>query len=364
MFWGDFVLENKRVVIGLSGGVDSAVAAYLLKQQGYGVIGVMLNLSQNDEQYLLHEGGCCSLSSVLDARKVAEMLDIPFYVLNYKDAFKEKIVDYFVYDYMKGNTPNPCVECNRHIKFGKFLKSAKTLGADYIATGHYANIEEVNGKYLLKKGVDEKKDQTYMLYTLTQAQLKNVLMPCGKYLKEEVREIAKQIGMDIHNKKDSEEICFVPDGNHGNFISNIEKVREGNFVDKEGKILGKHKGIVYYTIGQRKGLNLALGKPAYVIEIRAKSNEVVIGDESDIFFKNAVINDVNVISGEGLEDGTVVQAKIRYQAKVSNAKVFNLSDGCLKIVFKNPQRAMTKGQSLVIYDGDILVGGGIIRDYF
>ena len=357
-------MENKKVVIGLSGGVHSAVAAYLLKQEGYEVIGVMLNLSQNDEEYLLHEGGCCSLSSVLDARKIADMLNIPFYVLNYKDFFKEKIVDYFINSYMEGNTPNPCVECNRYIKFGKFLRSAKTLGADYVATGHYANVERVNGKYLLKKGVDTKKDQTYMLYTLTQEQLKKVLMPCGKYLKEEVREIAKQIGMDVHNKKDSEEICFVPDGNHGKFISGIEKVREGNFVDKEGKILGRHKGIVYYTIGQRKGLNLALGKPAYVIEIRAKSNEVVIGDESDIFFKNAIINDVNIISGEDLKDGIDVQAKIRYQSKASDAKIFNLGGGCLKIVFENPQRAMTKGQSLVIYDGDILVGGGIIRDYF
>ncbi len=357
-------MENKKVVIGLSGGVDSAVAAYLLKEQGYEVIGIMLNLSQNDEVYLLQEGGCCSLSSVLDARKVAELLDIPFYVLNYKDVFKEKIVDYFVKDYLEGNTPNPCVECNRHIKFGKFLKSAKTLGADYIATGHYANVRKVNDKYVLEKGLDKKKDQTYMLYTLTQNQLKHILMPCGNYTKDQVREIAKKIGMDIHNKKDSEEICFVPDGNHGNFISNIAKVSEGNFVDKNGKVLGKHKGIVYYTIGQRKGLNISLGKPGYVIEIRANTNEVVIGDESDILFKNAIIDNVNIISGEKLPDGYKVQAKIRYQVNVFDAEVFNLGENKLKVVFDNPQRAITKGQSLVFYDGDILLGGGIIRDYF
>lgn len=357
-------MSKKKVVIGLSGGVDSAVAAYLLKEQGYEVIGVMLNLSQNDEIYLLHEGGCCSLSSVLDARKVAELLDIPFYVLNYKEVFKEKIVDYFVDEYVSGKTPNPCIECNRHIKFGKFLKSAKTLGADYVATGHYARVEKENDKYVLKKGVDQRKDQTYMLYTLTQNHLRNIVMPCGEYTKEQVREIAKKIGMDIHNKKDSEEICFVPDGNHGKFISEIKKVEEGNFIDKNGKILGKHKGVIYYTIGQRKGLNLSLGKPGYVIEIRPDTNEVVIGDEEDIFFNNAIVDKVNIISGENFEDGFMVQAKIRYQAKPCDAKLFRINDDEIKVVFDSPQRAMTKGQSLVFYDGDILVGGGIIKEYF
>ncbi len=357
-------MSKKKVVIGLSGGVDSAVAAYLLKEHGYEVIGVMLNLSQNDEIYLLHEGGCCSLSSVLDARKVAELLDIPFYVLNYKEVFKEKIVDYFVDEYVSGKTPNPCIECNRHIKFGKFLKSAKTLGADYVATGHYARVEKENDKYVLKKGVDQRKDQTYMLYTLTQNHLRNIVMPCGEYTKEQVREIAKKIGMDIHNKKDSEEICFVPDGNHGKFISEIKKVEEGNFIDKNGKILGKHKGIIYYTIGQRKGLNLSLGKPGYVIEIRPDTNEVVIGDEEDIFFNNAIVDKVNIISGENFEDGFMVQAKIRYQAKPCDAKLFRINDDEIKVVFDSPQRAMTKGQSLVFYDGDILVGGGIIKEYF
>ncbi len=357
-------MSKKKVVIGLSGGVDSAVAAYLLKEQGYEVIGVMLNLSQNDEIYLLHEGGCCSLSSVLDARKVAELLDIPFYVLNYKEVFKEKIVDYFVDEYVSGKTPNPCIECNRHIKFGKFLKSAKTLGADYVATGHYARVEKENDKYVLKKGVDRRKDQTYMLYTLTQNHLKNIIMPCGEYTKDQVREIAKKIGMDIHNKKDSEEICFVPDGNHGKFISEIKKVEEGNFIDKNGKILGKHKGITYYTIGQRKGLNLSLGKPGYVIEIKPKTNEIVIGDEEDIFFNNAIVDKVNIISGENFEDGFMVQAKIRYQAKPCDAKLFRINDNEIKVVFDSPQRAMTKGQSLVFYDGDILIGGGIIKEYF
>lgn len=357
-------MSKKKVVIGLSGGVDSAVAAYLLKEQGYEVIGVMLNLSQNDEIYLLHEGGCCSLSSVLDARKVAEFLDIPFYVLNYKEFFKEKVVDYFVDEYVSGKTPNPCIECNRYVKFGKFLRSAKTLGADYVATGHYARVEKENNKYVLKKGVDQRKDQTYMLYTLTQNHLKNIIMPCGEYTKDQVREIAKKIGMDIHNKKDSEEICFVPDGNHGKFISEIKKVEEGNFIDKNGKVLGKHKGITYYTIGQRKGLNLSLGKPGYVIEIKSQTNEIVIGDEKDIFFNNAIVDKVNIISGENFEDGFMVQAKIRYQAKSCDAKLFRINDNEIKVVFDSPQRAMTKGQSLVFYDGDILIGGGIIKEYF
>lgn len=357
-------MSKGKVVIGLSGGVDSAVAAYLLKKEGYEVIGVMLNISQNDEIYLLHEGGCCSLSSVLDARKVAELLEIPFYVLNYKKVFKEKIVDYFVDDYINGNTPNPCIECNRHIKFGNFLKSARSLGADYVATGHYGIVENVNGKFVLKKGVDQKKDQTYMLHVLTQDQLKYVLMPCGKYTKEQVRSIAKEIGMDIHNKKDSEEICFVPDGNHGKFISEIKEIKEGNFIDKNGKILGTHKGIVYYTIGQRKGLNLSLGKPAYVIEIREKTNEIVIGDEEDIFFQNAIIDNINIISGDDFEKIENIQAKIRYQAKPCGASVYTMGDGRAKVVFEEKQRALTRGQSLVIYDNDIVIGGGVIRDYF
>lgn len=357
-------MGKKKVVVGLSGGVDSSVAAYLLKEEGYEVIGVMLNLSQNDEVYMMQEGGCCSLSSVIDARKVAELLDIPFYVLNYKDLFKDKIVDYFVQDYMAGNTPNPCIECNRHIKFGKLLKNARMIGVDYMATGHYANIENIDGKFVLKRGVDLGKDQTYMLYTLTQEQLKHTLMPCGKYTKEQVREIAKNIGMNVHNKKDSEEICFVPDGNHGSFISKVKKIEQGNFVDKNGNILGKHKGIVYYTIGQRKGLNLSLGKPVYVIEIRGKTNEVVIGDEEDIFFKNAFISEVNIISGDVASVPRKVQAKIRYQSKLCDARVDIISDKEMKIIFDEPQRAMTKGQSLVLYDGDIVVGGGIIRKYF
>ena len=357
-------MKKEKVVIGLSGGVDSAVAAYLLTQEGYEVIGVMLNLSQNDEEYLLHEGGCCSLSSVIDARKIAELLDIPFYVLNYKDIFKEKIVDYFIDDYCVGNTPNPCIECNRYIKFGNLLRSAKNFGADYIATGHYANIEKINDKFVMRKGKDDKKDQTYMLYTLTQERLKHILMPCGKFFKDEVREIAKKIGMDIHNKKDSEEICFVPDGNHGKFISEFVDIKEGDFVDKQGNFLGKHKGIVYYTIGQRKGLNLSLGKPAYVIKICADENKIVIGDKEDILFENVIIDTVNIISGEELSDGIDVQAKVRYQAKQSSAKVFKLDGERLKIVFSEPQLAVTKGQSLVFYDNDILLGGGIIGEAF
>lgn len=357
-------MSKGKVVVGLSGGVDSAVAAYLLKKEGYEVIGVMLNISQNDEIYLLHEGGCCSLSSVLDARKVAELLEIPFYVLNYKKVFKDKIVDYFIDDYMRGNTPNPCIECNRHIKFGNFLKSARSLGADYVATGHYGIVENIDGKFVLKKGVDQKKDQTYMLHVLTQEQLKYILMPCGKYTKEQVRNIAKEIGMDIHNKKDSEEICFVPDGNHGKFISEIREIKEGNFIDKNGKVLGTHKGIVYYTIGQRKGLNLSLGKPAYVTEIREKTNEIVIGDEEDIFFKNAIIDNVNIISGENFEMIENIQAKIRYQSKLYSASVYRIEDNKAKVVFKENQRAITRGQSLVIYDDDVVIGGGIIREYF
>lgn len=356
-------MEKKKVVVGMSGGVDSSVAAYLLKKQGYDVIGITMQIWQEDKEYEEREGGCCSLSAVEDARRVCEKLDIPFYVLNFRDSFKNKVIKYFVQEYIDGKTPNPCIACNKHLKFDELLRKARGIGAEYVATGHYAKIEERDGRYLLIRSDDDKKDQTYALYNFTQDQLAHTLMPCGEYTKDKIREIAKEIGLAVHNKKDSEEICFIPDNDHGRFIKEERpnEVKPGNFVDSKGNILGRHKGIVYYTIGQRKGLGLALGKPVFVIGINPKKNEVVIGSEENIFKADLVAKDVNFIPFDELKEDMEVQAKVRYAAKPADAIISPLKDGKVKVSFKDKQRAITKGQSVVFYDGNVVVGGGIIE---
>ena len=355
---------KKKVVIGMSGGVDSSVAAYLLKEQGYEVIGVTMQIWQEDKEYEEREGGCCSLSAVEDARRVANKLDIPFYVLNFRQSFKEKVIDYFIDEYVKGCTPNPCIACNKHLKFDELLRKAQAIGADYVATGHYAKIEKQNGRYVLVRSDDDRKDQTYALYNMTQYQLEHTLMPCGEYTKDRIREIAKEIGLAVHNKKDSEEICFIPDNNHGNYITKVEpnKVKPGNFVDKYGNILGLHKGIVYYTIGQRKGLGLALGRPVFVTSINPITNEVVIGPEEDIFNNELIAKDINFIAIDKLETPMEVEAKIRYSAKPQKATIMPLENGKIKVSFIDKQRAITKGQSVVFYRDDMVLGGGIIEN--
>lgn len=354
----------EKVVLGMSGGVDSSVAAYLLKEQGYEVIGVTMQVWPSDEVYEEREGGCCSLSSVEDARRVAYKLDIPFYVMNFKDIFKKNVIDYFIDEYMEGRTPNPCIACNKFIKFESFLQKSMALGAEYVATGHYANIEKRGDRFVLRCAADDKKDQTYVLYNLTQFQLAHTLMPCGDYNKDRIREIAKEIGLSVHNKKDSEEICFIPDNDHGAYIKRQmpDKIKEGNFVDKHGNIIGRHKGIVYYTIGQRKGLGLSIGRPVFVTDIIPWRNEVVVGSEEDIFKTQLIAKDMNFIPFDKLEHSMKVEAKIRYSAKRSPAEIIPVGDGRVKVVFENKQRAITKGQSVVFYLEDLLVGGGIIDE--
>lgn len=355
---------KKKVVIGMSGGVDSSVAAYILKEQGYEVIGIMMKLSPDNPDYEENESGCCSISAANDARRVADVLDIPFYVMNFKDAFKKNVIDNFIDEYMEGRTPNPCIVCNKVIKFEEFLRKAKGLGADYIATGHYAKIEKIEDRYLLKKSDDDKKDQTYALYSLTQEQLRHTLMPCGDYTKPEIRNIAERIGLEVYRKKDSQEICFIPDNDHGAYIEKHSgrEVKPGNFVDKKGTVLGKHKGIVYYTIGQRKGLGIALGKPVFVTDINPLTNQVVLGDEEDIFRTALVAKDLNFIMFDKIESDLRVTAKIRYSAKPQLATLIPLENNRIKVVFDEKQRAITKGQSVVFYIENTVVGGGIIEE--
>jgi tRNA-specific 2-thiouridylase len=358
------VKNTKKVVVGMSGGVDSSVAAYLLKEQGYEVIGVTMQIWQDEEPEQEQEnGGCCGLSAVDDARRVAAALDIPYYVMNFKKEFKENVIDYFIDEYLHGRTPNPCIACNRYVKWESLLKRSMDIGADYIATGHYARIDKLpNGRYSLKRSATLAKDQTYALYNLTQEQLARTLMPVGEYTKDEVREIAEKINLRVANKPDSQDICFVPDGDYAGFIERTldAELPTGNFVTLDGKVLGKHKGITHYTVGQRKGLGLALGYPAFVIEIRPETNEVVIGTNEDSMSNYVRANKLNFMSIPDLTEPMRVFAKIRYNHKGAWCTIEKTGEDEILCTFEEPQRAITPGQAVVFYDGDYVLGGGTI----
>ena len=358
-------MESKKVVVGMSGGVDSSVAAWLLKQQGYEVIGVTMQIWQDEDTRVQEEnGGCCGLSAVDDARRVAWSLEIPYYVMNFKPEFKEHVMDNFIAEYVQGRTPNPCIVCNRYVKWEALLKRSLEIGADYIATGHYAQIDRLpNGRYALKTSVTSAKDQSYALYNLTQEQLAHTLMPVGAYTKEEVRAMAGEIDLTVAGKPDSQDICFIPDNDYGRFIEeNTGSIPEpGNFVDQNGNILGRHKGIIHYTIGQRKGLNLAMGRPVFVVEIRPESNEVVIGDSADVFTGSLICDRLNWMAIDGLHgDELEVTAKIRYNHKGSLCVIRQISEERVECIFKEPVRAVTPGQSVVFYRDDYVIGGGTI----
>src|SRR6056297_111207 len=313
----------KRVMIAMSGGVDSSVAAALLKEEGYEVIGGTMNIFPDYEEAIDRDDHCCSYSAVQDAKRVAHMLDIPHFVFNLKDEFQEKIIDYFVKEYSMARTPNPCVMCNKEIKFSALLRKALEVNCDYIATGHYARIEEENGRYNLKKGVDEEKDQSYMLYVLNQEQLSKTLFPLGSFTKEKIREKAKELDFSVHNKPDSQEICFVPDDDYIRFLdANYPEIsKAGSILDTDGNKIGEHSGLSHYTIGQRRGLGVALGYPVYVVELDHKNNSVIVGKDNAVFSNGLIADDINMISIEKLNGRMDVNAKIRYNSREVKAYI-------------------------------------------
>lgn len=356
---------SRKVVVGMSGGVDSSVAAWLLKEQGYDVIGVTMQIWQDEDTEVQEaEGGCCGLSAVDDARRVAMDLGIPYYVMNFKEEFRKNVMDYFVGEYVEGRTPNPCIACNRHVKWESLLRRSMAIGADYIATGHYAQIDRLpGGRYSLKTSVTAAKDQTYALYNLTQEQLSHTLMPVGSYHKEEIRDMAERLGLPVAHKPDSQEICFIPDHDYASFIEEYtgRELPPGNFVDLDGNVLGRHRGITHYTVGQRKGLNLSMGRPVFVVEIRPETNEVVIGDNQDVFTNVLRCDKLNWMAVDGLHEKPMeVLAKIRYSHKGSPCTIREIGDDMVECRFHEPVRAVTPGQAVVFYDGDYVAGGGTI----
>ncbi|MBE3590329.1 MAG: tRNA 2-thiouridine(34) synthase MnmA [Firmicutes bacterium] len=353
------------VVAAMSGGVDSSVAAALLKEQGYEVIGVTMNLWPEDEPGVVQErGGCCGLGAVFDARAVADRLGIPYYVLNFRDVFEEQVIDRFAADYARGRTPNPCLLCNRYIKFEALLKKARQMGADYVATGHYARVDRdpLTGRYRLRRAVDARKDQSYALYALTQDQLAQTLLPLGAFTKPEVRRMAAERGLFVATKPDSQEICFVASGRYTEVVQARapEGMRPGPILDLDGREIGRHPGLAAFTVGQRRGLGLQGGRPLYVVALDPERNAVIVGPEEALESEGLLAEDVHWIAGAPPEEPRRVQAKIRYQGRLVPGVVQAEPGGRARLDFDEPARAVTPGQAVVFYDGDEVLGGGTI----
>ncbi|MBQ2810140.1 MAG: tRNA 2-thiouridine(34) synthase MnmA [Clostridia bacterium] len=350
----------KRALIAISGGVDSSACAYLMKNAGYECVGVTMKLHSSSDSI---NDGCVTTQDIEDAKRVCETLEIPYHVVDFSGDFERLVIESFVRAYELGATPNPCIECNYHLKFNKLFEHGRSLGYDYIATGHYARIEydEKYGRKVLKVGLDASKDQSYVLYRLSKEQIEHTLFPLGSLSKSEVREIARLASLDTSTKKESQDICFIPDGDYATFIEKYTKKRytPGNFVTLDGKILGQHRGIIRYTIGQGKGLGLALPHRMYVCEKRLDTNEVVIGDNEDLFSRELWADSVCLSAIDTIDAPIRVQAKVRYKHIAQNATA-TLENGLLHIVFDEPQRAICKGQAVVIYDGEVVLGGGSI----
>ena len=353
----------KKALIAMSGGVDSSVAAFLMKQRGWDCTGITLKLFDKDEDEKA-DRTCCSLDDVEDARSVCRKIGIPYYVYNFQDSFRDTVVKRFISAYEEGRTPNPCIDCNRFIKFEKLMRRSEELQADCVVTGHYATVEydEEKGRYLLKKSVDLSKDQSYVLYSLTQYQLSRTVFPLGEMTKEQTRALAEELGLINADKRDSQDICVVPDGDYAGFIERYtgKTYPNGDFVDESGRVLGEHKGIIRYTVGQRKGLGLALPHPMYVKEKNLEENKVVLCDNASLFSRELLANDINLISVDRIDEPLRVCARVRYNQKEQPATVWQLDDDTIRVVFDEPQRAISKGQAVVLYDGDYVLGGGTI----
>ncbi len=354
---------TKRALIAMSGGIDSSICAYLMKEKGYDCTGATMELFDKENIGIIESQSCTTKKDVEDARSVCDALSIPHLILDFSDRFKECVIDNFINSYESGITPNPCIECNRHLKFAKLFETADKENCDLLVTGHYVRTEydEKSKRFLLKKALDPNKDQSYVLYSLTQSQLARVYFPLGEIEKTSVREIAKKLGFVNSEKKESQDICFV-EGSYFDFIKNTtnKTYPEGDFIDKDGNILGTHKGIIRYTIGQRKGLGLSFDKPMFVTKVDVQSNTVTLGPHEELFSDTLIADNINLISVSEIKEPMRVHAKVRYRHQEAPATIKQMDDGKILVKFDQPQRAITKGQAVVFYDGDIVVGGGTI----
>ena len=356
------IVNNKKVLVAMSGGIDSSMALKLLVDDNFSCVACTMNLYDNETAGISRGHTCCSVEDVLDARSICEKYGIKHYTFNFKDSFKKKVIDKFIDEYMNGSTPNPCIDCNKYMKFDKLFERMEILNCDYVATGHYARIELVDGKYVLKKAIDKTKDQSYVLYFLNQEQLSHLIFPLGNYEKKDVRNIAKANGFVSADKKDSQDICFVPDGDYVKVIklNSNKNICEGDFIDKDGRKLGRHKGIINYTIGQHRKLGIELDGKYFVTKIDASKNEITLGKEEDLYSDEMFVTNVSFVSGIVPKDDFICRVKPRYRKEETEAYIYVLDDKNVKVTFKEKQRAITKGQSAVFYDGDIVLGGGII----